>query len=247
MYLYFLSIALFISAKAQTETKCNGWSEFCNKRFNEVTLPSTHNSFAYQQNSNIRSSPFVNQNTGWDLQAQLEDGIRGFDLDVYEDDSILRLCHFSCSPLLGYKGTTLKEAGKTFLDFLKANPNEVIQITFENVAGASASELRADLSSELISLAYIHPSPSSPWPLYSKMIAENTRVIFIANSGAETSATDFLLPQNQYLAKTDYKVISASAFSCTPRDGDSSLNPNALFQLNHMLSTSISDSVCLSL
>jgi hypothetical protein len=75
------------------------------------------------------------------------------------------------------------------------------------------------------------------------MIADNTRVIFVANNGAESSASDFLLPQNQYIAKTDYKITSASAFSCTPRDGDSSLNPNALFELNHMLSKSFSESV----
>jgi hypothetical protein len=159
-YLISLLSALFLSTNAQT-MKCNGWSEFCNKRFNEVALPSTHNSYAFQLDASD-PSPFENQNKEWNIQSQLNFGIRGFGLDVYMDESTLRLCHFSCSPQLGYNGTTLKDAGKAFLDFLNANPNEFIQITFENVAGATASELTAELSSELISLAYIYPSPTSP-------------------------------------------------------------------------------------
>jgi hypothetical protein len=250
MLVYLALLVLSVNA----QSKCNGWAEFCDLPFDKVALPSTHNSFAYQQNSNLPSSPFINQNGGWDIKAQLEgislyplivcsDGVRAFELDVYEDDSILKLCHFSCSPLLGYEGSTLKEAGQTFLDFLTANLNEVIMITFENVDQASAAELRADLSAEMIAMAYIHPSPSASWPLYKSMIADNTRVVFLANSGGDSSTTDFLLPQGQYLARTDYKITSSSAFNCDPRDSDSSTNPNALFQLNHMLSTSLSDSI----
>jgi hypothetical protein len=93
-------------------------------------------------------------------------------------------------------------------------------------------------------MAYISSNSSAEWPLYKTMIAENKRVVFISNVGGDTSETDFLMPQNQYLARTDYAVFSASSFSCAPIVGDSSTNPNALFQLNHMLSTQLSSDVC---
>jgi hypothetical protein len=75
---------LYHSVNAQV--KCNGWAEFCDKRFNDVALPSTHNSFASLNppapgsslipgDLKVPSSPFANQNAGWDIKAQLEDGI----------------------------------------------------------------------------------------------------------------------------------------------------------------------------
>jgi hypothetical protein len=57
---------------------CNGHPELCDRRFNEVALATTHNSMSA---GDIAEWMFPNQQKG--IRTQLEDGIRGFLIDVH--------------------------------------------------------------------------------------------------------------------------------------------------------------------
>lgn len=59
-------------------TECNGYAELCDQRLNEVVFPTTHNSMSA---ASIASWMFPNQERG--IEDQLEDGVRGFLLDIH--------------------------------------------------------------------------------------------------------------------------------------------------------------------
>ena len=72
------------------QQKCNGHQELCDRRFDQVAYPMTHNAMA-----NAAAEWFLaNQNFG--ITRQLHDGIRGLMLDVYEEEGDLLLCHVLC-------------------------------------------------------------------------------------------------------------------------------------------------------
>jgi hypothetical protein len=61
-----------------TIDECNGHAELCDRRVNEVCFATTHNSMAA---SDIETWMFPNQEAG--IRAQLEDGVRGFLIDIH--------------------------------------------------------------------------------------------------------------------------------------------------------------------
>ncbi len=77
-----------IEPVANTNPGCNGFTELCDKPFNEVTMATTHNAMGSAQDL------FINPNQGLDMQNQLDLGIRGMQLDAYlgqrNDDGTVR-------------------------------------------------------------------------------------------------------------------------------------------------------------
>ncbi len=65
-------------APAETVDACNGHPELCDRRLNEVSFATTHNSMAA---ADIADWMFPNQEKGF--RGQLEDGVRGFLIDVH--------------------------------------------------------------------------------------------------------------------------------------------------------------------
>ncbi|MCI0617803.1 hypothetical protein L0244_32930, partial [bacterium] len=62
----------------QTINVCNGYHELCDRRFNEVVLPATHNSMSA---ADIPNWMFSEQERN--IPQQLQDGIRGFLIDAH--------------------------------------------------------------------------------------------------------------------------------------------------------------------
>ncbi len=77
--LYWVSRDEASSAVASVpEDACNGHPELCDRRLNEVCFATTHNSMAA---ADIADWMFPNQEKG--IRTQLEDGVRGFLIDVH--------------------------------------------------------------------------------------------------------------------------------------------------------------------
>ena len=62
---------------------CNGYAELCDRRLNEVVFPTTHNSMS---GADISNWMFPNQERS--IPTQLEDGIRGFLIDVHYGERV---------------------------------------------------------------------------------------------------------------------------------------------------------------
>ncbi|CAG8696740.1 5261_t:CDS:1, partial [Scutellospora calospora] len=111
------------NAKTTTPTICNGYTEYCNRSYSQMSFVATHNSYAYG------GVPAANQN--YDISTQLNNGIRVFLLDGHNSTSgsAIELCHTDCRLLdTGTAVNTLK----IITNFLQTNPNEVITIFWEN-------------------------------------------------------------------------------------------------------------------
>lgn len=72
---------------------CNGDAALCERRFDEVAFPCTHNAFAALEEGFGQ----INGNQNHGVAQQLEDGVRCMMLDVSVDADETVLCHGPCS------------------------------------------------------------------------------------------------------------------------------------------------------
>ncbi|KAJ2744661.1 hypothetical protein GGI20_002802 [Coemansia sp. BCRC 34301] len=194
-----------------TDQLCNGYKQLCNRTFNKVAFPTTHNSYAY--GDNIAANQNVN------IQAQLNAGIRGFMLDLHPANGATvaagepYLCHGSCVVL--NDGLLVNEL-KRFKSFLDGNANEVITIFLENDGPYTAAQIaRAFTTAGLDKYAYQPASTTAAWPTLQTMIAQNKRLVIFNDSGADASVP-WILYDKDYVVQTPFSVAVGSTFGCSP-------------------------------
>ena len=202
---------------------CNGHAELCDRRFDQVAFPGTHNSMSNQDESWL----VPNQIHG--LTRQLEDGIRVFLIDTHYDGGATYLCHELCE--LGK--IPLVDALTKFRVFLDAHPAEVITFVIENGISNADTEA-AFVAADLVKYTYVHPAGES-WPTLRELIRRGTRLLVMAETGHPPPAW------YQYAYDlswdTPYSFASPADFSCALNRG---VKSNPLFQINHWLSTPLS-------
>ena len=199
--------------------KCNGHTELCGRRYNEVVYAATHNSM-----SNIDEGwNFPNQEHG--IARQLDDGIRALYLDIHYFEDQVYLCHAQCD--LG-KESLLSGLGKikTFMD---ANPNEVITIVFESyvdAADAAAVFTQAGLD------AYAHAQPEdAAWPTLGDMIRSGKRLV-VFHSRSDADEPPWYMYEWDYTWSSPYHFESADEFNCGFDRGSAD---NAVFEVPHFI------------
>ena len=210
--------------------KCNGSAEFCDRRFDEVSYPMTHNAMS-------------NAEDGWDLPnqnlnivTQLEAGIRGMMLDTYEEDGEIVLCHVLCG--LGSK--PLVDALTEIRMFLDENPGEVFSIIFESYIESSDTAAAME-ESGLIDLTYAHVV-GEPWPTLRELIDADTRVMVFQEKPGDP-AYPWLMYIWEHAWETPFSAATPEDFRCSPNRGD----PEApLFLLNHFLTGAVGGSADLA-
>jgi hypothetical protein len=183
-----LLATLITTIHAVSQQACNGHVEFCNKPYNSLTYILTHNSYAYISN------PAANQLCP--VTTQLADGVRGLklsaiDLKNSEDPNTnitaqsIYLCHTSCAILDG--GPAVETLGNV-TEWLKNNPNEVLTISWNNLAGFDVKAFEAAYkASGILDYTYTQPAGNLTWPTLQKMIDDNKRVVNFVDTGADQS------------------------------------------------------------
>jgi len=200
--------------------ECNGHEELCDRRYDQVSYPMTHNAM-----SNAAAG-WVLPNQNFGVTRQLQDGIRGLMLDTYEADAELLLCHSTC---LAGSQPLVEDLGeiKAFLD---GNPSEVISIIFENYI-SHAQTATAFEDSGLIDYAYAHDS-GEPWPTLGALIDAGTRLVVFQEKLSEEAEYTWLMRIWNYAWDTPFSAAAPEDLSCDVGRG----NPeHPLFLLNHFL------------
>ena len=200
--------------------KCNGHEELCDRRFDEVAYPMTHNAMSNAQDG--WSLP--NQN--FNISRQLSEGVRGFMLDTYEEDGQLLLCHTLC-----FEGSqqSLVEGLEEISNFLEANPNEVMSLILESyITHAQTAEAFAE--SGLLDFVYAQ-EVGEPWPTLGALIDANTRLVVFQGASQEAEFP-WLMFFDDHAWETPFSFETPDDFVCDPNRGDPS---NPLFLLNHFL------------
>ena len=220
IFLKFL-IALFF-CPILISGQCNGSSILCNKKYDDVAYLTTHNAF----NSSEDNFSLPNQN--FNISNQLNDGVRGLMIDVYDHSGVTSVYHGSTilgsEPLIDY-----------LIDidsFLVNNPNEVVTIILECYVIADTIETLINQSG-LDDFLYTH-DPSSSWPTLQEMIDNNTRLVVFSDVDDASASQQWYHYVWDYAVETHYSVHHQKHFSCDFNRGDSI---NDLFIFNHFVTT----------
>jgi hypothetical protein len=202
-----------------TEFLCNGAAELCERKFNEVAFPSTHNAMSAE----VEGFPHSDQRYG--LERQLADGIRAMELDVWHHTPEggtegLYLCHGGACAA----SRKLSDGLKAISDFLAANPQEVFTILFED--HVPATELLAALDAAGLRAQTHDQATGQEWPTLRELIDANTRLItFFEDQGGtkEPYPTGYQVTW-KYAFDTDWAFTKPTDFDdptgadCKPLD-----------------------------
>lgn len=225
-----ISILMFfilISCKKETKplfepNKCNGFSEFCDKKLENITTLMTHNSY------NNSEKHFLVPNQDNSIYKQLSDGVRGLMLDVYSSGQ---------GPIL-YHG--IQQGGKQTLisamleinKFLTEKPNEVVTIIFENYC-THEEILQVMDTLKMRDLIYIH---NGEWPTLQEMISSNKRLVLMVEFDMGGVPQELLYAWGNVL-DSKFEFQSTNAMDCSENRGKNGLR--TFYLLNHWISNSL--------
>ncbi|MCA9651129.1 MAG: hypothetical protein H6712_18905 [Myxococcales bacterium] len=200
---------------------CNGHVELCDRPFDEVVFPGTHNSHSALD----EGFPQLNANQQHGIAQQLADGVRVMLIDVYPDeadpDTVL-MCHGPCS----LASTPHLEGLGAIVGFLQANPREVLTIIYED--HVAVEELEEDFAvTGADALAFVH-APGQPWPTLGEMIEADARLVVTAESGGPPPPWFHHVWDEAW--DTPYGPMSAQELSCELNRGSPE---HDLFLVNH--------------
>jgi hypothetical protein len=201
---------------------CNGHPALCDRRYDEVAIVMTHNAMSSEEEG------WISPNQHRRLWRQLEDGVRGFMLDVYVDEGVVSLCHGLCA--LGRR--PLADALRDLRIFLDCHPHEVVTIVLEAHA-SEADVARAFAESGLerhVFTPEVAPGPGVAWPTLRALIASGERVIVFTDDTAR--AYPWQLHSYDWAWENPYAARTPTDLSC---DEDRGSRDRSLWIFNHFL------------
>ena len=208
-FLYFITFNFY--------GQCNGSYDLCNKRYNEVAYLTTHNAFNSKQDRYL----FPNQKTN--ITEQLNNGVRGLMIDVYEDNESIVVYHaykfLGSQPLSVYLNDI-----KYFLD---NNPNEILTIILETYTSSNSIENEI---SKVGLLEYLHTQDvNSLWPKLQMMIDSNKRLVILSDKNDANENQSWYHYMWDFAVENKYGQINCEFNRGNPE--------NSLFIFNHFITS----------
>jgi len=208
-FLYFITFNFY--------GQCNGSYDLCNKRYNEVAYLTTHNAFNSKQDRYL----FPNQKTN--ITEQLNNGVRGLMIDVYEDNESIVVYH-------AYKFLGLQPLSvylNDIKDFLDNNPNEILTIILETYTSSNAIENEI---SKVGLLEYLHTQDvNSLWPKLQMMIDSNKRLVILSDKNDANENQSWYHYMWDFAVENKYGQINCEFNRGNPE--------NSLFIFNHFITS----------
>lgn len=213
-----LLLVVALSQSMKGISQCNGHFELCDKPFNHVAFLTTHNAY------NADEDGFFAPNHNFGITRQLEDGVRGLMIDVYDEGGVATVYHS-----VALLGTATLESNLTEIqDFLDANPNEIVTIIFECYADFELIET-AFLNTEMLDYL-LEQDLGEEWPTLQEMIDDGTRLVVLSDRNDAAPGENWYHYVWDYAVETPFSNNSNSDFTCEFNRGDEG---NDLFILNH--------------
>lgn len=211
-------LAVLWTFGGQGFAQCNGSTDLCNRRYDEVIYATTHNAYSYD-------GTFLFPNQTHPVSKQLDDGVRGLMLDVYMLGGVPVVYHGSS--LLGAE--PFIDLLVDIKDFLDQNPNEVVTIILE--CYITSAQVEAAFASASL-MSYLHAQPAQdPWPTLQDMINSGKRLVLFSDVNDAQNQPWYHYVWD-YAVETHFSNHARTDFSCAYNRG----NPaNDLFILNHFV------------
>ncbi|CAH9139217.1 unnamed protein product [Cuscuta epithymum] len=195
--------------------------------FNKYAFLTTHNAFAITGEPSHTGVPNIAPRNQVDrVVQQLNNGVRGLMLDVYDFHNDVWLCHSfggHCHDYTAFEPAldTLKEIEA----FLSANPSEIITIILEDYVHATNGLTKIFTDAGL--MKYMFPVSNMPkngedWPLVSDMVANNHRLLLFTSVKSKEQSEGIAYQWN-YMVENQYGDDGMKDGECTNRAESSAL------------------------
>ncbi|MFT4569811.1 MAG: hypothetical protein ACI8TX_000287 [Hyphomicrobiaceae bacterium] len=203
--------------------RCNGSSLLCDRAFDAVSYPTSHNAFTNAD----EGWGVPNQNLG--MARQLEDGVRSLMLDTHYFEGSAHLCHSTCNQNeISKWREPLVDGLVRVAEFLDENPGEVVSFILE--AYISEADTATAMAAAGLDVYAHEQTLGQPWPTLQELIDSGKRLIVFTDDGSAS------LPWHHYVWdfawETHFSAGSVNDFTCDINRGNIA---NSLFILNHFL------------
>ncbi|KAK4610224.1 hypothetical protein CLAFUW4_13675 [Fulvia fulva] len=225
------------SAAAPTNTvPCNGYPEFCTRKYSNITQVAAHNAF-FVVNNNAAS------NQDLPITTQMNDGVRMLTGEVHRVNGTLYNCHTDCDLL---NAGTYESGLNTVREWLQDHPYDVMSLLIVNsnfvwVENFTAPFENAGLMPYVYTPAFI-PQYRDQWPTLGEMILRNERLVVFMDYNANQESVPFILDEFTHMWETPFSPQD-QAFPCTqqrpPDLNQTEARENYMYLANHNLNTAI--------
>jgi hypothetical protein len=222
--------------------RCNGAAALCDRPFDRVVIPATHNSMSAQ------ALGWQIPNQQLSIPDQLRAGIRGFLIDTYyghrqADGSVvndpvktpqsdLYVCHVAC--VLG--ATPLVEVLRAMRDHLRADPGSVLVVINED--SIAPEDFRRAVARSGLRRHVFRRAPGPVWPTLREMVRRDRRVVMLAERDAGSvrwyheAYAEGILQETPYTWPVPSNLTDPAQWeaSCRPNRGGTT---GSLFLMNH--------------
>jgi len=228
---FFISNVFGFPLAKRSEQLCNLRSEFCDRKYGNITFVGAHDSFASSPN------PFaLSRNKEVDVSTQLRLGVRLLQAQAHMNGKDLSFCHTSCTL---FNGGKVQDYFLKVRQFLDRHQNEVLTIIIANPENVSAYVWQPFFESTgLANMSYVPPqSPMTrdQWPTLKEMLDSGKRVVVFMDKGADEKQVPFILPQFPMMWEDAYDPTD-SKFPCkVDRTAGPLLPSQQLNLMNHNL------------
>lgn len=233
------SVSSSTSSSAQpTNTQpCNGWAEFCDRSYGNITQVAAHNA-AFAVKGNAAS----NQRYG--ITAQLNDGVRMLTSETQWVNNTMYNCHTSCDLL---NAGTFQKNLQEVATWVKANPYDVVTILIANSDLVPVENYVDSIQNSGLG-PYLYEPPLIPmrlkdWPTLSSFILSQKRVVIFMDYNANQTAVPYILDQYSQMWETAFSPQNIS-FPCTlgrpPALSDAEATNDYMYLANHNLNQAVS-------
>lgn len=225
------------SARPTNTQPCNGYPEFCNLKYSNITMIGAHNS-PFSIKGNVAS----NQQLG--VQTQLNDGIRLLQFQVHKPNasSPLMLCHTSCDLL---NAGTLVDYMILVREWLDENSYDVVTLVMGNYDVLTPQNFTSSIyDSGLDRYLYTPPTvpmPLDAWPTLGEMIILQHRLVVMLDYEANQEEIPWLLDEFANMWETPFSPTNRD-FPCLqdrPPDQPRDVSEDRLYMANHNLNVDI--------
>ncbi len=198
---------------------CHGSPALCDRPLDRVAIAMTHNGMSNEDEG------WLGPNQHHNLDRQLEDGVRGFMLDVHPWEGEAWLCHGFCE--LGRE--RLADALGRFRRFHDDHPDEVVVFMLESYVEPAWIAAAAE-EAGVAERAFV-PEPGADWPTLGALGEAGTPLV-VFSQGEGGDVPWILAGYRDHVWDTPYAAQTPDDLSCGLLRGS---RENAFFLVNHFL------------
>ena len=206
---------------------CNGHTELCDRRYDAVAYPGTHNSYS------DTDEHFGAPDQTHDITRQLDDGIRVLHFEVHRYNERGTVKVFACHGVCDLGRQLFVDEMKKVADFMAANPHEVVSLLLERSDDlVTAGDLGEAMKQAGLS-PYLHTqAPGEPWPTLGAMVEKGDRLVAFLDDPSGSSEA-WLLPRWDWTWETPWdNDVPADFARC---DADRGTQGNSLYVVDTYL------------